>query len=116
MFCFFVDFSITQLYSSLSFIKIYSKNHCILCFRKAFISMCFYPERLSIHFCSPERVDDGYLLYFILFHINKCGHRNVLSIRQVWMSIFHIINFKKKWTQGSWIFLIKDLSWIIIFA
>jgi hypothetical protein len=54
-------------------------------------------------------------LLFILY-INKCGHRNVLSIRQVWMSIFHIINFKKKWTQGSWIFLIKDLSWIIIFA
>ena len=26
----------------------------------------------------------------------KCGHRNVLSKRQVWMSIFHIINFKKK--------------------
>ena len=27
---------------------------------------------------------------------NKCGHRNVLSKRQVWMSIFHIINFRKK--------------------
>jgi hypothetical protein len=27
---------------------------------------------------------------------NKCGHRNVLFKRQVWMSIFHIINFKKK--------------------
>ena len=41
---------------------------------------------------------------------NKCGHRNVLSKRQVWMSIFHIINFKKNisWTQGSWIFLIKN--------
>jgi hypothetical protein len=41
---------------------------------------------------------------------NKCGHRNVLSKRQVWMSIFHIINFikKKSWTQGSWIFLIKN--------
>ena len=31
-----------------------------------------------------------------LLSINKCGHRNVLSKRQVWMSIFHIINFKKK--------------------
>jgi hypothetical protein len=30
------------------------------------------------------------------FYENKCGHRNVLSKRQVWMSIFHIINFKKK--------------------
>jgi hypothetical protein len=40
----------------------------------------------------------------------KCGHRNVLSKRQVWMSIFHIINFKKinSWTQGSWIFLIEN--------
>ena len=26
---------------------------------------------------------------------DKCEHRNVLSKRQVWMSIFHIINFKK---------------------
>jgi hypothetical protein len=31
--------------------------------------------------------------YFVFF--NKCGHRNMLSKRQVWMSIFHIINFKK---------------------
>ena len=31
-----------------------------------------------------------------IFLENKCGHRNVLSKRQVWMSIFHIINFKKK--------------------
>jgi len=40
----------------------------------------------------------------------KCGHRNVLSKRQVWMSIFHIINFKKKksWTQGPGFFLIKN--------
>ena len=32
--------------------------------------------------------------YFLYYY--KCGHRNVLSKRQVWMSIFHIINFKKK--------------------
>ena len=32
----------------------------------------------------------------IFFKGYKCGHRNVLSKRQVWMSIFHIINFKKK--------------------
>ena len=31
---------------------------------------------------------------FFLFE-NKCGNRNVLSKRQVWMSIFHIINLKK---------------------
>ena len=30
------------------------------------------------------------------FDCNKCGHRNVLSKTQVWMSIFHIINLKKK--------------------
>ena len=54
----------------------------------------------------------------LILYINKYGHRNVLSKRQVRVSIFHIINLKKKkkWTQGSWIFLIKDLSWIIIFA
>jgi hypothetical protein len=32
---------------------------------------------------------------------NQCGHRNVLSKRQVWMSIFHIINFKKKKKIGE---------------
>ena len=31
---------------------------------------------------------------FILL-VNKCGHRKVLSKRQVWMSIFLIINLKK---------------------
>jgi hypothetical protein len=42
---------------------------------------------------------------------NKCGHRNVLSKRQVWMSIFHIINFKKKKIhghRGPGFFLIKN--------
>ena len=42
-------------------------------------------------------------LLFILY-INKCGHRNVLSIRQVWMSIFHIINFKKNGHRGPGFF------------
>ena len=46
--CFFVDFFITQLYSSLLFFKIYSKTHYLLYCRKAFTSMCFHPERLSI--------------------------------------------------------------------
>jgi hypothetical protein len=36
----------------------------------------------------------SYILF--LFVSYKCGHRNVLSKRQVWMSIFHIINLKKK--------------------
>ena len=35
-----------------------------------------------------------YVTYIL--YINKCGHRNVLSKRQVWLSIFHIINLKKK--------------------
>jgi hypothetical protein len=34
------------------------------------------------------------------FYENKCGHRNVLSKRQVRMSIFHIINLKKKKIHG----------------
>ena len=42
--------------------------------------------------------------------IYKCGHRNVLSKRQVWVSIFHIINFKKKiMDTGSWICFNKKL-------
>ena len=44
-------------------------------------------------------------------YIYKCGHRNVLSKRQVWMSIFHIINFKKKnhGHRGPGFFLNKKL-------
>ena len=52
-----------------------------------------------------------------LFYLNKCGHRNVLSKRQVWMSIFHIVNFKKKkksWTQGPGLFLLKVRSCVFI--
>jgi hypothetical protein len=57
-----------------------------------------------------DRYSKGLILNTFQTHISlywyKCGHRNVLSKRQVWMSIFHIINFIKKnsWTQGSWIF------------
>ena len=41
-----------------------------------------------------------FLLSKNCLYTNKCGHRNVLSKRQVWMSIFHIINFKKKKIRG----------------
>ena len=58
---------------------------------------------LNFHICA---VAFGILLY------NKCGHRNVLSKRQVWMSIFHIINFKKEKKnhghRGPGFFLIKN--------
>ena len=37
-----------------------------------------------------------YIVLVLFCYINKCGHRKVLFKRQVWMSIFHIINFKKK--------------------
>ena len=37
-----------------------------------------------------------FICYIFLLFIYKCGHRNVLSKRQVWMSIFHIINFNIK--------------------
>ena len=39
-------------------------------------------------------------LKFMSLFYYKCGHRNVLSKRQVWMSIFHIINLKKKKIHG----------------
>ena len=45
----------------------------------------------------------------IYFNIYKCGHRNVLSKGQVWMSIFHIINLKKFMDTGVLdFFLIKN--------
>ena len=40
------------------------------------------------------------MLVTLFYPIYKCGHRNVLSKIQVWMSIFHIINFKKKNIRG----------------
>jgi hypothetical protein len=51
------------------------------------------------------------LLADLFLYSYKCGHRNVLSKRQVWMSIFHIINFKKKKIHGHRVldfFLIKN--------
>ena len=41
-----------------------------------------------------------FTLSWWFFFIYKSGHRNVLSKRHVWMSIFHIINFKKKKIHG----------------
>ena len=47
----------------------------------------------------------------LILYINKCGHRNVLSKMQVWVSIFHIINFKKKKNghRGTGFFFNKKL-------
>jgi hypothetical protein len=56
-------------------------------------------------------------IFFNQFLFYKCGHRNVLSKRQVWMSKFHIINFKKKknsWTQGLGFFFNKKLLLLMI--
>ena len=60
---------------------------------------------------SPESYINATTMSKFFSFINKCGHRNVLSKRQVWMSIFHIINFKKKnsWTQGPGFFFNKKL-------
>ena len=72
------------------FIQVYNglENKCTM-WRMTFLLSCIFN-------CSQ-------LDFF--FYYNKCGHRNVLSKRQVWMSIFHIINFKKKSrTPGSTIF------------
>ena len=41
-----------------------------------------------------------YVLLLINLYKYKCGHRNVLSKWQVWMSIFNIINLKIKKTRG----------------
>jgi hypothetical protein len=67
-------------------------------------------DRFLINF-TPKHAELSIFWLFIYSLCCKCRHRNVLSKRQVWMSIFHIINFKKKnsWTQGSWIFVNKKL-------
>ena len=51
-----------------------------------FSHACFYNNNF-MHFSDADQ---------FIFLFNKCGNRNVLSKWQVWMSIFHIINFKKK--------------------
>ena len=53
------------------------------------------------------------LLLFHFFLTNKYGHRNVLYKRQMWMSIFHINNFKKKTNPGL-LFLLKVQSCVFI--
>ena len=56
------------------------------------------------------RITKVKLSNWFIFLNNKCGHRNVPFKRQVWMSIFHIINFKKKKIhghRGPGFFLIK---------
>jgi hypothetical protein len=43
-----------------------------------------------------KHTDSAWFSKVTFFKLNKCGHRKVLSKRQMWMSIFHIINLKKK--------------------
>ena len=57
-----------KLYSSLLLFKIYSKNHYLLYCPKAFISMCFYPEWLSIHLFCTEKSRWRFLVIFYIFH------------------------------------------------
>jgi hypothetical protein len=45
-------------------------------------------------------------VWYFYYYYYKCGHRNVMSKRQVWMSIFQKQN---SWTQGSWIFFNKKI-------
>ena len=40
---------------------------------------------------SSREIMRGFCLNEQVLPEGKCGHRNVLSKRQVWMSIFHII-------------------------
>ena len=101
-----------------------TNNPCLLGARQSCIFfLCF---ELYLHFCifsllwncmistinkmqvikSPKQHLETYCFcsvsyYYLLLLLQvlpdgKCGHRNVLSKRHVWMSIFHIINFKKK--------------------
>ena len=92
--CFFVDFSITQLYSNLPFFKIYSKNHYILCCRKTFISMCFYPEWLSIHFFHRKgsMKVSCYILYF--------PHKILISL-PFFMTLYYICPTHSTLTLGE---------------
>ena len=43
-----------------------------------------------------------FLLTLQVLPEGKYGQGNVLSKRQVWMSIFHIINFNQKKIHGHW--------------
>ena len=75
----------------------------------AWISRCISitePSRWTLTVRDSSGTSNGSLVDFwgklknrspkFIFTIYKCGHRNVLSKRQVRMSIFHIINLKKK--------------------
>ena len=97
MFTFFVHFSITKLYSSLLFFKIYSKNHYLLYCRIAFISMCCYPEQFSIHMGKQSKL--SHICYKLLYNNNflRDGFslwikniQNILSIKE-WFIIYMVI-------------------------
>ena len=94
MFSFFVNFSITKLYSSLLLFKIYSKNHYLLNCRKAFISMCFYPEWLSIHlfFTEKSRWRFRYILYLSL---------KILIFRLFFISMYYICHIHSTLALGE---------------
>ena len=51
---------------------------------------------MIVRFVDISGIVDYHCLNFLFLISHKCGHRNMLSKRQVWMSIFHIINLKKK--------------------
>ena len=57
-------------------------------------------------------------LQYLYLELNKCGHRNVLSKRQVWMSIFLLTLKKKKImdkkTNPGLLFLLKVQSCVFI--
>jgi len=88
--CFFVDFFITKLYSSLLFFKIYSKNHYLLFCWKAFISMCFF---LFFFFFFLSQT-----IFHTFFFTEKCWWRFLVILYifhiQYWFSdyfLFHCI-------------------------
>ena len=76
-------------------------------------NMKLYTARKIGHINRTLQLINTTVITGTIFHYNyKCGHRHVLSKRQVWMSIFHIINLKKN--NHGLLFLLKVRSCVFI--
>jgi hypothetical protein len=60
-------------------------------FKYVFLWRLYCLYFVDLQFLITPLVYVHFVFFLFFFKENKCGHRNVLSKRQVWMSIFHII-------------------------
>ena len=94
MICFFVDFSITQLYSSLSFIRIYSKITIFYAIVKPLFLCVFIPN--GVPYIFVHRKDSMKVSYYILYFSHK-----MLIFWLYFISFYYICRIYSTLTLGE---------------